>query len=61
MRQMFDKRIFSLHFMGVTTISFCRSKRKYDANGIFYAPTGVGSEYWEEEADGRLCRIEQDI
>ncbi|KAL5042256.1 hypothetical protein BDW71DRAFT_211380 [Aspergillus fruticulosus] len=32
-------------------------KQKYDPDGIFYALTGVGSEDWVQEGDGRLCRV----
>ncbi|KAG8528244.1 uncharacterized protein KY384_007161 [Bacidia gigantensis] len=30
-------------------------KRKYDPTGVWYAKTAVGSEYWAEDAEGRLC------
>ncbi|KAJ5136425.1 FAD binding domain protein [Penicillium atrosanguineum] len=31
-------------------------KAKYDPEHVFYARTAVGSEWWHEELDGRLCR-----
>lgn len=31
-------------------------KDRYDPNHIFYATTAVGSEYWQVQADKRLCR-----
>ncbi|OTA53870.1 FAD binding domain-containing protein [Hypoxylon sp. EC38] len=31
-------------------------KHKYDPYDIFYGPTAVGSESWQVETDGRLCR-----
>ncbi|KAL9583996.1 MAG: hypothetical protein Q9212_002379 [Teloschistes hypoglaucus] len=31
-------------------------KKKYDPMGVFYCPTCIGSEQWEEESTGRLCR-----
>lgn len=31
-------------------------KDKYDPNHLFYALTAVGSDYWEPQTDGRLCR-----
>lgn len=31
-------------------------KSKYDAKDLFYATTAVGSEVWEADGDGRLCR-----
>jgi hypothetical protein len=30
---------------------------KYDPGHIFYGLTAVGSEFWVEEDDGRLCRV----
>lgn len=30
-------------------------KQKYDPDHVFYARTAVGSEWWVEESDGRLC------
>ncbi|KAH7082368.1 FAD binding domain protein [Paraphoma chrysanthemicola] len=31
-------------------------KKKWDPTGILYAKTAVGSEAWEEDEEGRLCR-----
>lgn len=31
-------------------------KTKYDPDDIFYARTGVGSEFWTQAEDGRLCK-----
>ncbi|ROT38153.1 FAD-binding domain-containing protein [Sodiomyces alkalinus F11] len=31
-------------------------KAKYDPNNVFYGLTGVGSEAWAPDAEGRLCR-----
>lgn len=31
-------------------------KNKYDPNHLFYAITAVGSDYWEPQEDGRLCK-----
>lgn len=31
-------------------------KRRYDVDGLFYAPTAVGSEDWALDGSGRLCR-----
>ncbi len=33
-------------------------KNRYDPTHMFYALTGVGSEYWAVAEDGRLCRTE---
>ncbi|KAL4791430.1 FAD-binding domain-containing protein [Aspergillus venezuelensis] len=30
----------------------------YDPDDMFYALTGVGSDAWEQKADGRLCRVD---
>lgn len=32
-------------------------KAKYDPHDIFYATTAVGSDEWEIESPGRLCRV----
>lgn len=34
-------------------------KREYDPHNLFYALTGVGSEAWAADAEGRLCRVEE--
>lgn len=31
-------------------------KNKYDPYHLFYAVTAVGSDYWEPQEDGRLCK-----
>ncbi|KAI0202864.1 FAD-binding domain-containing protein [Astrocystis sublimbata] len=31
-------------------------KKQYDPSSLFYTPTGVGSEVWEEQPSGRLCK-----
>ncbi|KAL8627462.1 hypothetical protein Q9189_006839 [Teloschistes chrysophthalmus] len=31
-------------------------KKKYDPEGVFYCPTCIGSDQWEEDPIGRLCR-----
>ena len=32
------------------------AKNKYDPDHLFYGQTAVGSDYWTEQSDGRLCR-----
>lgn len=32
-------------------------KDEYDPRGVFYAPTGVGSEAWKVGEGGRLCAV----
>ncbi|KAI0758134.1 FAD/FMN-containing isoamyl alcohol oxidase MreA [Fomes fomentarius] len=36
-------------------------KALYDPNEVFYALTAVGSEEWDVEDDGRLCRVAQTV
>lgn len=31
-------------------------KRRYDPEHVFFALTGVGSDFWVEREDGRLCK-----
>ncbi|KAI9713051.1 MAG: hypothetical protein M1820_001036 [Bogoriella megaspora] len=33
-------------------------KNKHDPDHIFYATTAVGSDYWQVESDGRLCKAQ---
>ena len=44
-------------FYGKNYERLSQVKRKWDAEGIFYAETGVGSEGWREDGAGRLCRV----
>ena len=36
-------------------------KDKYDPNHMFYATTAIGSDYWVQQADGRLCKAVSDL
>ena len=36
-------------------------KRKYDPSGFWYAKTAVGSEYWAEDEQQRLCPVEPSV
>ncbi|EMR84903.1 putative fad binding domain protein [Botrytis cinerea BcDW1] len=47
---------FQQNFYGRSYGRLLSIKNKYDPNHVFYGPTAVGSEYWTEEADGRLCK-----
>ncbi|KLU92866.1 hypothetical protein MAPG_11825 [Magnaporthiopsis poae ATCC 64411] len=47
----FQQRGFQEQFYGANYERLLRIKRKYDPNGILYAVTGVGSEFFEEDAD----------
>ena len=44
-------------FYGVNYQRLRSIKAKYDPNDIFYATTAVGSDEWEIEGPGRLCRV----
>jgi FAD/FMN-containing dehydrogenase len=44
-------------FYGANYARLSEVKAKYDPNHLFYAYTGVGSEFWESDANGRLCRV----
>ncbi|KAH9897401.1 hypothetical protein F4778DRAFT_232684 [Xylariomycetidae sp. FL2044] len=43
-------------FYGQSYAKLLSIKRQYDPEGILFAPTAVGSEDWQIEADGRLCK-----
>lgn len=34
-------------------------KAKYDPFNLFYAVTAVGSDFWEPQEDGRLCKAKR--
>jgi len=43
-------------FYGSNYAELVQIKNKYDPYHVFYAVTAVGSDYWVEAADGRLCK-----
>jgi hypothetical protein len=43
-------------FFGVNYDALLRIKKKWDANSLFYALKGVGSDAWTVGQDGRMCR-----
>lgn len=43
-------------FYGDKYAALARVKEKYDPEHLLYALTSVGSEYWVQRRDGRLCR-----
>lgn len=44
-------------FYGVNWERLSTIKDKWDPEALFYATTAVGSEKWEADEDGRLCRV----
>ncbi|KAL8995205.1 MAG: hypothetical protein Q9188_006871 [Gyalolechia gomerana] len=44
-------------FYGRNVAKLSAIKRKYDPDGIFYCPTCIGSDQWQEDSTGRLCRV----
>lgn len=46
---------FLKDFYGGSLRKLQLAKLKYDPLAVFYCPTCVGSEYWAEDATGRLC------
>lgn len=53
----FQQQNFQHVFYGDHYERLLQIKRKYDPYDLFYAKTGVGSESWEQQSDGRLCRM----
>ncbi|KAI5252056.1 FAD binding domain protein [Aureobasidium subglaciale] len=52
----FQQPNFQEVFYGKNYQKLSEIKDKYDPHHVFYATTAVGSEYWEPQEDGRLCR-----
>jgi FAD/FMN-containing dehydrogenase len=48
---------WKLDYYGSNYERLLNVKRKYDPDHLFWAITGVGSDEYELEGDGRLCRI----
>ncbi len=44
-------------FYGENRVRLESIKRRFDPEDFFYCPTCVGSEFWEEDAEGVLCRV----
>ncbi|KAI1358100.1 hypothetical protein F5Y08DRAFT_333400 [Xylaria arbuscula] len=52
----FQRTIYGSHYEKLRSI-----KKKYDPDDLFYAVTAVGSEDWQENEDGRLCKSNPDL
>lgn len=46
-------------FYGGNYHALRKIKAKYDPSDLFYGKTAVGSDEWEQQQDGRLCRVSQ--
>ncbi|KAJ9492128.1 hypothetical protein VN97_g1088 [Penicillium thymicola] len=46
-------------FYGTNYVRLKSIKAKYDPKDLLYGLTAVGSEAWEAESDGRLCRTDE--
>ena len=51
----FQQPNFQEVFYGSNYETLRSIKNKYDPTHMFYALTAVGSDFWTEKADGRLC------
>jgi hypothetical protein len=52
----FKQPDFKEVFYGANYAKLESIKKKYDPLNLFYAVTAVGSDFWELQEDGRLCR-----
>ncbi|KAK4233368.1 FAD binding domain-containing protein [Achaetomium macrosporum] len=48
---------FQQAFYGSNYARLLSIKNKYDPDGLFWAKTAVGSEGWDVQPDGRLCKV----
>ncbi|KAI2627963.1 FAD-binding domain-containing protein [Hypomontagnella submonticulosa] len=53
----FQQADFQTVFYGDHYDKLLQIKGIYDPEDIFYVKTGVGSDAWEQQLDGRLCRV----
>ncbi|GAP85609.1 putative FAD FMN-containing isoamyl alcohol oxidase [Rosellinia necatrix] len=50
---------FQSVFYGAHYPKLLNIKKRYDPDSLFYVKTGVGSDVWEEQLNGRLCRTQR--
>ncbi len=53
----FQQTNFQYVFYGKNYAKLKAIKKKYDPLDTFFGLTSVGSEHWEVQDDGRLCRL----
>ncbi|KAI2616725.1 hypothetical protein GGR54DRAFT_631514 [Hypoxylon sp. NC1633] len=54
----FEEPDWQTSFYGANYPRLSQIKDLYDAHGLLYARTAVGSERWAEDGDHRLCRVQ---
>ena len=53
----FEQEDWKNAFYGANYRKLLEVKEKYDPQGLFWVRTGVGSDAWVEDGEGRLCRV----
>ncbi|KAI4140632.1 MAG: hypothetical protein L6R39_005716 [Caloplaca ligustica] len=48
---------YLIDFYGRNVDKLSAIKRQYDPDSVFYCPTCIGSDAWQEDSTGRLCRV----
>ena len=54
-----DSQISRKSSMALTIANLESIKAKYDPFNLFYAVTAIGSDFWEPQEDGRLCKAKR--
>ncbi|KAL8734613.1 MAG: hypothetical protein Q9181_003147 [Wetmoreana brouardii] len=44
-------------FYGQHATKLSAIKKKYDPSGVFYCPTCIGSDSWQQDSTGHLCQV----
>lgn len=53
----FQQKDWQRQFYGENYAKLLAVKERYDPEGLFYVTTGVGSEAWEADGEGRICPV----